>query len=317
MNGGKEKPGTAGIGFLTFAFGKPRFFRMARSLLLSFRRFEPELPFAVVTDDPHSKILSDFDKKIRFRPEFGGGLAQKLHVDIYSPFSRTIFVDSDGLFYKNPESLLKLFPGEHLFEIHAFRNRSPEDGFPGLRDVRSTFERLGIESAPFLNSGLFSFDSSPASREFFEHARQLARQAGSLGLLPKDSHPYNDETVWSLALASRGIPALNWSGGEAMEMYSHVSDDEKLNIAVPCAEFRTYGRRVDPIFVHFCAGAQHAFRYYLEVARLERAVGSKDVLSLISSRVLAGSRMGTDRLTGAVRKRVKGLFSRPRTGGGS
>jgi hypothetical protein len=39
-----------------------------------------------------------FDIILPLRAEYGKGVVQKLHLDLYTPFQSTLFVDSDCLF---------------------------------------------------------------------------------------------------------------------------------------------------------------------------------------------------------------------------
>ena len=88
------------VGFLTLAFGRPLYRDMAVALVRSARRLGTSLPFAVVTDHADARMRALFDTLIPYRGELGRGVEQKLHLDVYAPFDRTIFVDADCLFFR-------------------------------------------------------------------------------------------------------------------------------------------------------------------------------------------------------------------------
>ena len=108
-------------GLLTIAYGRPKYIKMARALALSYRRFNPGRPFAVVTDEANAHTLRQyFDDVLIAKPEYGPGVVQKLHADLYSTFAMTLFVDSDCLFYKHPDELWDLYAhGASVYGVGA------------------------------------------------------------------------------------------------------------------------------------------------------------------------------------------------------
>jgi hypothetical protein len=97
-------------GLITIAFDSERYVRMACALSLSYKRYNPSKPIAVVPDEKYSKVLEQFFNVVIPRDlAYGRGVVQKLHVDLYSPFEKTLFVDSDCLFYKNPELVWRTY----------------------------------------------------------------------------------------------------------------------------------------------------------------------------------------------------------------
>ena len=90
-------------GLITIAYGPHKYMRMAEALALSYRRWNPKLPFCVVTDQANAERLAGYYDVVRIiDPSYGKGVAQKLCVDRYSPFDETLFVDSDCVFYHDP-----------------------------------------------------------------------------------------------------------------------------------------------------------------------------------------------------------------------
>ncbi len=293
-------------GFLTIAYGSAHYKRMAQALLLSYKRFAPSSQFAVVSDEGNSPFLSEFDEIVEHQADFGSGLAQKLSVDKYSPFDETLFIDSDGLFYKDPEALWQIYRPQGGFGIRGFRYRSLEDGVPGLSDPAKTLSTLGISSVPFINSGIIYFRKSEEAERVFRRAREIATEHQRLGLLPFGGSAFNDENVWALAMATENVGMIPWSAGPAMDMYDHVSNQHGLDISKPSAQFTTYGREVDPIFVHYCAGAQHSFTYNREVLRLF-AMGKAGPFKRVRLNIGAFMRTQIFNWTRRFRKRIRGF----------
>ena len=86
-------------GILTIAIGK-RYCRMSCNLVRSIWQFNPNKMIAIVTDEP--KEFSALKGPITFVPfnsSYGEGVRQKLYLDYYTPFEKTLFIDSDCLIY--------------------------------------------------------------------------------------------------------------------------------------------------------------------------------------------------------------------------
>src|ERR1700742_5030185 len=82
-----------GLGFITIAMGDEQYLRQARLFLLSLRRNMPDVPLAIVTDSQHLAPCADII--IPADTEIPVGVLHKVFLDKYTPFSETLFIDSD------------------------------------------------------------------------------------------------------------------------------------------------------------------------------------------------------------------------------
>src|SRR5581483_832261 len=82
-----------GFGFLSIAIGARGYIRQAEILSLSLRRNMPGIPLAILPDDHrlarYADILVPVDHPMPITA------AQKILLDRYSPFERTLFIDCD------------------------------------------------------------------------------------------------------------------------------------------------------------------------------------------------------------------------------
>jgi hypothetical protein len=255
-------------GFLTIAYGPPRYVRMAKGLARSMRFHNPAVSLAVVTDSGDPELRSLFDHVIPLDESYGSGVSQKLHVDRYTPYEQTMFVDSDCLAFADPESLWEGYSG--AFGVKGWTYLGPRDAHYGVVDMAKLLARCGIERLGAFNSGLFYFDRSPAAQKVFETARELLRRPQELGLKSFKNSPCADEPVFALALELNGIPLLPWDAGQAM--CTATADDlqglQSITVFTGQRRLIRYDTVTEPVILHFHFQAQEAFPYFRELARL-------------------------------------------------
>ena len=261
-------------GLLTIAFGRKQFVRMAKALALSYRRLAPKRPFAVVTDSSNKYLLMDyFDKVIVVNPEYGSGVVQKLHADLYSPFNKTLFVDSDCLFYKNPEGVWNIYEGKpfsvrgwrYLTGNSEYERRTP---YPWLTDTADFLAKLGLNRLPLFNSGLFYFDRSDTSRALFSIARSIYASRSTLGFIKFKDAPLADEPVFAAAMERCGIEMLPWDPKNGMETAIDMTNPFGINVLHGRSKFLKRGIVCEPAVIHFNINYQDSFIYNREIYRL-------------------------------------------------
>ena len=106
-------------GILTTAFGKRHYLKLALSLARSCHYHSPEIPLAIITDQPENRSLQHhFDYVLPLGQDLGhsgdldwkgSGFMHKLYIDKLSPFKQTVFLDSDCLLYADISSLFHRF----------------------------------------------------------------------------------------------------------------------------------------------------------------------------------------------------------------
>jgi hypothetical protein len=261
-------------GVITLAYGHKRFIEQARSLAHSLQLHAPELPRTLVTDCVDPQITKLFTNVIAYRPEYGGGVRQKLYLDQYSPYEETLFIDSDCLVLGNLDSFWTAFRGQ-FFGVPGFRYLHKGETDPFF-NVDQALERFNLVAIPKFNGGTYYFDRSPEAQEFFKTARKLLENAKAIGVGEFRRNGPNDESIYSLAMAIHGIgPTWMGVGG----MWTPVNYKGKLSldaIAGSCL-FEKEGRKVSPEIIHFPGDYLYAFPYARERARLKKQIEGRGV----------------------------------------
>jgi len=244
---------------------------MAEGLARSMRFHNPEVNLALVTDctDPGLSIL--FDQIVKLDERLGTGVSQKLHVDRYSPFDETIFIDSDCLAFDDPELLWDMYRDAKGFGVKGWAYLGPSDAHYAVADTGKLLTACGIERLGAFNSGLFFFDRTPLANRIFETARELASRSRELGLAAFKNSPFADEPIFALALELNQTSMLPWDQGAAMCTAS--ADDltglDSINVFAGQRRLIRYKTVTEPVILHFHLHAQDSFPYIRELHRLK------------------------------------------------
>jgi hypothetical protein len=292
-------------GLITIAYGPRKYLRMARALALSYRRLGGRRPLAVVTDRAGAaQLLGCFDLVVPVDAAIGPGVVHKLHLDRYTPFDATLFVDSDCLFYKDPERLWRLYARgdvtargwRYLTGDSPYERDHP---YEWVADMKRFLGAAGIARLPHFNSGAFFFRRSETAAALFATARALYDRRHELGLLPFKNAPVADEPILGIAMERCGVPLDPWNPEEGMETAIRMSQPVELDVLRGRACFRKDDGLRSPCLMHFNVDAQESLVYQREICRLEleraRFAGDARV------RLTAGSRVAIARLGRAAR----------------
>jgi len=248
------------FGFLILAFGKQRYIDQGVNLALSLKRYMPDIPVAFVTDSATKSEL--FDVVVPIDLSRGGSFIQKLWLDAYSPFKKTLFIDSDCIvgsaFHAHIEAMM-LYPFTPVCERYLGFGERDEDGW--VKDIGSALKAVGGESYPKFNGGVYYFDDSEAARAVFARAREFVADAKRLGLTNPSGGEAGDETVFALALSSlRMLPLYDDQGG-LMRTPIGISGPLRMNSEFGDFSFRKYREQVRPAICHFAGANVYSLPY--------------------------------------------------------
>lgn len=262
-------------GFLTLAYGNERYLRMAKGLAQSLRAHNPTVRLAVVTDSENPKFLKLFDDVVDVDLNLGSGVAQKLHVDRYSPYDQTLFIDSDCLAFADPELLWDMYRHAPGFGVKGWCYLTEEDPHYAIENMGRLLAACAVRRLGAFNSGLFYFDRTEQAQKVFSTAREVAARVGEIGLKAFKNSPCADEPVFALALEMNGIPMLPWDEGRAM--VTATADDlrglESIDVLAGYCALVRYQTPTNPIILHFHLNSQTCFPYARELWRLRLGVG--------------------------------------------
>lgn len=266
------------FGILTIAQGEKRYINMAKMLALSLKINDPNIRRAVVTDAPDDEFRGFYDICIPYEPAYGKGLNQKLHLDKYSPFDETLFIDSDCLAVK-PLGPAVALCSEHLFAVFGDQVTSGE----WYMDVAAMCKKFGCPSLPMFNGGTYYFKGSETATKIYNQARKLKENYTENGFTGF-RNSINEEPVIAVAMALNHVEAID-DRGTGMRTPIGIEGPLTIDVLKQKSRFNKQGEIVEPAIVHFSGGYANAFHYRRESAKLKLAAGapflSKTLLSAL------------------------------------
>jgi len=268
-------------GFLTLAFGKALYIQMAKALAISMRLHGLKSPLAIVTDTSDLEINHLFDKVIKYNPSYGSGVSQKIHVDLYTPFEETIFIDSDCLVYKNPELLWNTYKTNQPFGIMGAKTLTSSDQHYAVNNLKVFLKILNLSKMHDINTGIFYFDNTAMKSLFFEKCREIYNDRDRLPFKVFKDSPVNDEPIFAAALEILSINPLKWDEVNILGFASgKLKNINKINVLNGNSYFIRDGLAVHPMVIHFHVYSQNFFIYRREIKRLE--IQNKFIADLLS-----------------------------------
>lgn len=261
-------------GFLTLAIGDRRYARQAQTLSLSLRRNMPGYQIAIVTDRddlaPFADVLVPVDRSAPI------ATAQKLLLWKYSPFERTLFIDSDCVatraFHMELEEI-----GARSFSPVVDRYVPAQGDDEYIEDLAAALRMVGGDVFPKFNGGVYFFDRSKLAREVFEFAWEIYRDYRAYGIRAFDRGGAGDETVIGLSLAHLGLLDLYDDAGRLMRTPTGLRGSLTIDpIGGGCVFTRAEGV-VRPAICHFAGPYLHMPEYRLAEMALRRGVGVREL----------------------------------------
>jgi hypothetical protein len=254
------------VGIMTIASGDDVYIRMGATLGRSLRRSNPGVPIAVVSDRSHSVLDRIFDRVIPQDDAYGKGWLQKLHLDKYAPFERTMFIDADSLALRSVEKFFE------LLQDRPFAAVSRGDATAGrwYGDVAKICTRFDVPHMPRLNGGVYYFDRSETAQRIFALSREMIPEFDNPDSgLERLQGAVPDEPLVSLSMARSGVPTFE----DHKKLMCCPMDCDWLRIDTLAgrAEFGRDGCVFAPAILHFNAGYWDYFHYRREAVKLAAA----------------------------------------------
>ena len=290
-------------GILTLAFGKPRYIEMAKSLARSLILHDPTLMRAIITDSIDPELADLFTYRIDLRPEYGSKVRQMMHLDLYSPFEETLFIDSDSLAVRSLDSFWTAFQAVPFGVCgpHIVATGSVDDTLD-LPFLLNHFHLSALPTPPKFSGGLYYFKRTPEAAALFATARDLLLHASELHFT-HFPHPTSDnaltvdpsdQSLYSVALAIHGLSVTDMGPGG---MWPAIDATIRLAFDIPhsICTFVKPGRLFLPDILHLAHFTESLF-YLRECSRLKHLVnGHPDLtapqeLQLISTAAILWSR---------------------------
>jgi hypothetical protein len=312
-------------GILTLAYGSPEFLRMAKGMVRSARQYNSSCRIGIVTDSHDPDIHSLFDVVVPLDRRLGKGILHKLYLDRYTPFEKTIFVDSDCLFFDDPDLLWKMYEGSPGFGAKG-KYVGPSDSHWAVIDLESYLRHFNVARIGLFNSGVFYFDCSDNAKKVFRTARDIFGQLDSLSLYQYKGRPSGDEPLFGMAMELCSVPLLPDHDGQCMTLACLVEEKELrvINVLRGQSRHEFSGAEFEPLLIHFNVGTQGSFVYQRELWRLRlgNTLGTTPMAGLLAFTMPRAAyykarlrdRVGSHGLFGFVPERILNRLRRGRSG---
>jgi hypothetical protein len=265
-NKGEWKMSTSDFGVITLAYGLPKYIEMAKTLARSLRLHSPNISRAIVTDCPDDKELSElFDHVILLNNEYGSNLRQKLYLNQYSPYKRTVFIDSDCIAVRDIQFIFEALE-ERSFTVVGDNYLKVGDKDLYV-DMDSVFKNFGFDKIPKFNGGIYYFDKSQTANAVFQTAADILLDWKELGLTEFRGDGPNEEPIFALAMTVHK-QTLFEDEGQIMRTPIGIRGLLDIDVFTGKSTFKKKNKVVSPAIVHFaCVWNEHPV-YYRESLKL-------------------------------------------------
>lgn len=264
-------------GIITFAYGNEKFIQQAKALARSLALHDPLLPRCVITDTADPELESLFTSSIAYRSEYGSNFRQKLHIDLYSPFYETLFIDGDSFVVRNLDSYWETFK-DHYFAVQGVQVLRSGERDPEHLDVDFVLQQFKLAGLPKFNGGVYYFKKSPEAKIFFATVRDLLNRYSDVRFAEFRGDGPSDEAIYSTAMAIHGLTVTDLGIGG---MWTPINRESRIIIDVPqgICEFVKRGRSLRPTIIHY-ATFTDTLQYRRECRKLELlAMGQREIAS--------------------------------------
>ena len=248
--------------------GAPKYIEMAKTLGRSLLLHSPNIPRAIVTDRQDDKELAElFDQLIPYKPEYGSNVRQKIHLDQYSPYARTLFIDSDCIVVRDLGFVFESFAEKNFAVVGGKYHLKPGDKDPYL-NVDFILKSFRLSKLPKFNGGIYYFDDSDTARSIYKTAREILRDFDKLGFAEFRGDGPNEEPILATAMEMHQ-QSMFQDNGSIMRTPVGLRGKLKMDALAGKCTFKKGSRAVSPAVVHFAyIWSEHPV-YHREVERLK------------------------------------------------
>jgi hypothetical protein len=217
-------------GYVLHTYGPDRFVRHALASVVSLRRYDRKRPVALFCPQSHLSLLKRAGLDHHFQDIFilpkenRSIVGFKHHLDKFMVYDRSLFLDSDMIWCKNPDPLwaqLSAFSFTATgLERADFFFGGPK-GLAVLGDIlldkrRATMKRFGLTGLPRVQAGMIYCQDREYAQIVSETAAYFLAQHAETHFRSRLKEGRNEESCeWSLAMAMSRLrlPVFPWLQG--------------------------------------------------------------------------------------------------------
>jgi len=256
---------SSSFGVLTLA--TPHDYLKAIGLALSLRVSNPGVPIAVACSPrvmplvkPHFDFVIEEKAGVR-------GFAHKVYLDQYSPFTETVFFDSDVLAFRPLLPYVHSWGSGPYYACGGYTTGGTS--YFGL-DRTAILKRLGKDRLVVIDGAGHALFRKPSCNAVFDLAREVTANYDKLA----GNIKYADEDVLSIVLTTMDIPPAPAADHFHARYLSAKAGTMNIDATQGICNFiasdpALNGRRVEPYVVHF-ADREAPYAYTQQLLKLFR-----------------------------------------------
>lgn len=230
---------TSREGYVFHSYGPERYVKHVVASLGTLRRHDPDRPVALFCPDPHRALLrrhgldDQFDVLEDLPADHRSIVGFKHHLDRFKVFDRSLFVDADMVWCRNPDPLWQQFAA---FPFTATGLQSADHFFGGPKGLgvvvdvllgrrRRTLRRFGLTALPRVQAGMIYAQDTACTQDVVARAAQFLEQRSQTHFRSRLEEGRTEETCeWSLAMAMSdlGLHVFPWLQGRNSPQLDYI-----------------------------------------------------------------------------------------------
>ncbi|HUX90606.1 MAG TPA: hypothetical protein VMV48_07950 [Gallionellaceae bacterium] len=249
------------FGILTLA--TPNDYLKAIGLALSLKVSNPGVSLAVACHPVLRPLLTPyFDFVIDERPDIRG-FAHKVYLDQYTPFDRTLFLDSDVLVFKPVAPFIKEWGDDGIPYVATGRYVTGGSNAFGF-DRDALLQRMGWKRLVCIDGAGHAFFCKPACKAVFDRAREITANYKEIA----GNAQYADEDVMNIVMTEFNLVVPSRYPFFSRHLSAvRGSWDMDASIGKCCGALAETGLPFEPCIMHF-AENEAPFAYTLQLLKL-------------------------------------------------
>ncbi|MEE1061572.1 MAG: hypothetical protein UH080_07105 [Ruminococcus sp.] len=158
-------------GFVTVATGNEYFYKLARTMLRSYRRFNSRYPFAIICDRKN-EYTEEFDD-IVILDKANNNYVDKLRVFTDSPYDESFFIEPDCIIYNNIDVFFELLAKDCDFSSFGWNDGDLNVWFS---DPQKVIDKYGEKASSIrtFNPGYFFVRKSETCKKIYSDAMGIS-----------------------------------------------------------------------------------------------------------------------------------------------
>lgn len=228
-------------GYIYVSYGHPKYLKHVIASVSTLRRYDTKRPVALACTKKHQKLIKKygleevFDHLIDLPQEHASIVGFKHNFYNYLYFDKNLFLDSDIVWCKNPDSLWQAL---NAYDFTITGNLVSDNFFGAPKSIgvakdvlllrrKRTLKRFGLTYLSRAQTGLMYSKSPTLTKKVCELAKEmLKRKAETHFQSRKKEKGRNEESCeWSLAMAMSklNIPVYAWFQGHTSPQLDYIA----------------------------------------------------------------------------------------------